>query len=142
MGDSPFKNEFGVNKVVGGKYVLVYIDYENFSNLLTLFDIDIKSVPKRSYYLVDIIFDNKWKYVSHANASLKTIMGLNFINTILKDNFKTRTILHMEIIKKDTKSQIQFSTKNIISNSIKINIIKSLLNNNVSHEHIIKYIQL
>jgi len=137
---SPFKTDFGNDKIIRGKYLLVYIDYDNFRNLLQLLNIDYKKFPRRSYYLVDIIFNNKWKYVSHKNASLKTFMGLGLINTILQDNFKTRTILHMTVTGKDNP-KIQFSTKHIISNSIKLNIIKSLVNNNLSNEDIRKLIQ-
>jgi hypothetical protein len=123
MDSSPFTQpDFGIQKINNGKYIIVYLDRNVFELIIKLTKKNINDYPKMKYYLLDIIVNQKCKYIKHYLGGLKTHMQVSILERILFDNYKTRTIFTLSIV----DNKIVFPI--VLSRSVKALIIRKLIN--------------
>ena len=123
MDVSPFiQPNFGVHQINNGKYIIVYIDRKVFELIVKLMNKNSDDYPKMKYYIIDLIVDLKCKYIKHYEGGLKTHMNVSMIERILFDNYKTRTIFTLTVV----DNKVIFPI--VLSNSVKILILKKLMN--------------
>ena len=126
MNSTPFDNKFGINIPLKGlKYIAIYIDYTDLYNILKFLNIPI-TLEKKSYYLLDIGFNNDTKTtkISYIKcSSLKTKMNISILHSILKSNFKTRHIINLQLV----DNKLIYDSDKYISPTYKSMILISLI---------------
>lgn len=126
MNSTPFDNKFGINiPFKGHKYIAIYIKYTDLYNILKFLNIPI-TLEKKSYYLLDIGFnnDNKTTQISYIKcSSLKTKMNIPILHSILKSNFKTRHIINLQLV----DNKLIYDSDKYISPTYKSMILISLI---------------
>ena len=127
MDSTPFENNFGINiPFKEHKYIIVYIKYNDLYNILKFLNIPI-ILKKKSYFLLDIGIDSKNdktpKISNITLSSLKTIMNISILHSIIKSNFKTRNIINLQLV----DNKVIFYSDIYMSPKYKLLILNSVL---------------